>query len=78
MRFFNEFLRVDSFRVSGFLKLSHIVMIILFLIGIIGTYISLKSAKEGYKIIGNTIKIFILVSVCAAIIILSMLSVIKP
>lgn len=61
MRFFNEFLRVDSIYVLGFLKLSHIAMIFIFLIGVVGLHFSLRTAPNRKKIVIDTVKLFFVV-----------------
>ena len=63
MRFFNEFLRADSFSVFGLLKLSHIVMLLIFAIGIIGLLYSLKNAKDKMLLLKDT-SLYFLSSLC--------------
>lgn len=58
MRFFNEFLRADSFYVLGLIKFSHIIMLLLFTTGLIGLRYSLKGARDQKGLLGDTLFYF--------------------
>ncbi len=55
MRFFNEFLRADSFSVFGVIKLSNIVMLFIFALALIGLFNSLKGMKDKKPILQSTL-----------------------
>ena len=59
MRFFNEFLRADSFSVFGILKLSNLVMLLIFVIGLIGLLFSLKNANDKRPILKSMLLCFL-------------------
>lgn len=59
MRFFIEFLRADSFSVFGILKLSNLVMLLIFVIGLISLLYSLKNAKDKKPLLTRTLFYFL-------------------
>jgi len=77
LRFFNEFLRVDSIQVLGPLQLSHLVMIALFVIGVVGVYSSSKTMPGREKELVGFLKLFGLVLFSSATVVLSALSLIR-
>jgi len=58
MRFFNEFLRTDSLSVFGVIKLSHLVMLFIFVIAIIGLFNSLKNLEDKKPLLKSTLFYF--------------------
>jgi len=59
MRFFNEFLRADSFSVFGVIKLSHLVMLLIFIVALIGLLNSLKNLEGKRTLLRSTLFYFL-------------------
>jgi len=75
MRFFNEFLRADSFYVVGFLKLSHLAMIIFFIIGAIGMYFSFRQATYAKVILKKVLSFFVVALALTSFFVLGLLTI---
>ena len=77
MRFFNEFLRADSFYVVGFLKLSNIAMLLLFIIGCVGMYFSLKKTPGAFILLKGLLRMFTITLIATSVFVLGCLTVVR-
>ena len=77
MRFINEFLRVDSVKVAGVLKVSHIAMLLLFALGAIGLHISLKNASSLKPKLYKAFQVFLISLIVSSAIILGVLAALR-